>query len=109
MSIRPLLLAAAILFLAGSAVLFVVRRLNAPTPLEAAVNRVQIGMTLAEVEAILGPGTQVHSVPSYPSGPVVRGEVFYRWTATAVYGEEAIVGFKDGVVVDKWYHNLNYL
>ena len=66
-------------------------------------------MTLIEVEAILGPGTKVDAVPSYQTGPVLRGDVFYQWTATAVYGEEAIVGFTNGVVVDKWYHNLNYL
>lgn len=67
-------------------------------------------MTLAEVEAILGSGTLVNGVPEYPGNvPVVRGDVFYRWTATELYGEEFIVGFKDGVVYDKWYRNLNYL
>jgi len=67
-------------------------------------------MTLAEVEAILGTGTLVDGVPKYRGDvPVVRGDVFYRWTATELYGEEFIVGFKDGLVFDKWYHNLNYL
>lgn len=105
---RSLLVAASILFVAGSAIFFGLRWLNRPTPLESALGRVRVGMTIAEVEAVLGPGTLVDSVPWSGSQPVVRGDVFYRWTATAVYGEEAIVGFKDGAVVDKWYHNLNY-
>lgn len=28
--------------------------------------------------------------------------------AVGCYGEEFIVGFKAGVVFDKWYRNLNY-
>jgi hypothetical protein len=102
----PLLLAVAILFVASSVVFFAPR----PSRLEAAGHRVQLGMTLAEVEAILGPGTLVKGVPEYQGDvPVVRGDVFYRWTATELSGEEFIVGFKGGVVFDKWYHNLNYL
>jgi hypothetical protein len=94
----PVLTAAAILFLAGSAAVFVVRWATAPSTLEANFRRVQAGMTLGEVEAILGPGQQVDSVhvPRHPTGPVVLGDVFYRWTATELYGEEVIVGFKAG-------------
>ena len=105
-----LLLAVAILFVAGSAIFFAARWVASPSRLEAAGRQVQVGMPLAEVEAILGPGTLVKDVPQYQGGvPVVRGDVFYRWTATELYGEELIVGFKGGVVFDKWYHNLNYL
>ncbi len=105
----PLLLAAAILFVAGSAVFFAARWVTRPSRLEAASLRVQVGMTLAEVEAILGPGTLEKGVQYQRGGQVVRGDVFYRWTATELNGEEFIVGFEGGVVVDKWYHNLNYL
>ena len=105
-----LLLAVGILFVVGSIVFFAARCVFGPSRLEIAGRRVQVGMTLAEVEAILGPGTLVNDVPHYPGDvPVVRGDVFYRWTATQLYGEEFIVGFKEGVVFDKWYHNLNYL
>src|SRR5262249_15487146 len=104
----PLLLAAAILFVVGSAVFFAARWVARPSRLEAASRRVQVGMTLAEVEAILGPGKLDKGLQFLHGGHVVRGDVFYRWTATELYGEEFIVGFKDGVVVDKWYHNLNY-
>ena len=39
-------------------------------------------MTLSEVEAILGLGAHIKDVPHYTSGePVVRGDVFYGWTA----------------------------
>jgi hypothetical protein len=98
------------LIVGGSVVFFAVREIVGPSRLELAGRRVQVGMTLAEVEAILGPGTKVEGVPHYAGDkPVVRGDVFYEWTATQLYGEQFIVGFKGGVVFDKWYHNLNYL
>lgn len=108
--LAPLLLAGAILFVLGSAAFFAAGCVFGPSRLELAGRRVQPGMTLAEVEAILGPGTLVEAVPHTTGDvPLVRGDVFYRWTATQLYGEEFIVGFKGGVVFDKWYHNLNYL
>jgi HAMP domain-containing protein len=105
-----LLLAVALLFVAGSAIFVAARWVAGPSRLEAAGRQVQVGMTLTEVEAVLGPGTLVKDVPQYQGGvAVVRGDVFHRWTATELNGEEFIVGFKGGVVFDKWYHNLNYL
>jgi hypothetical protein len=94
---------------AGSVLFFAIHWVTGPSRLEAAGRRVRVGMTLAEVEAILGPGTLMTYVPQQPSSvPAVRGDIFYRWTATELYGEEFIVEFKGGVVIDKWYHNLNY-
>jgi hypothetical protein len=104
-----ILLAVAIVVVVGSVVFFAIREVVGPSRLELAGRRVQIGMTLAEVEAILGPGTLINGVPHYAGDePVVRGDVFYEWTATQLYGERFIVAFKDRVVFNKWYHNLNY-
>jgi len=66
--------------------------------------RVRTGMTLGEVEAILGPGEPIKSsqVPlDYYNGPVVRGDTFYAWHPKD--GTEAVIGFKDRKVYEKWF------
>jgi hypothetical protein len=106
----PAMLAGAILFLVGSVIFFVYRWVDAPTPFEASFGRVQVGMTLANVEAVLGPGKQVFDVPRHPDGPVVQGDEFYQWDSnTRGYPETILIGLKKGVVIDRYYHNLNYL
>jgi hypothetical protein len=85
-----------------------------------------------EVEAILGPGIQLSlkEVPTavvprpgvkvrkdrpggpwatqidYPTEdkPAVQGERFLRWESD---GDEVILGFKDGRVIDKYYWNCS--
>src|SRR5262245_8497153 len=68
--------------------------------------RVKVGMTLAEVENILGPGERQESQPGMPdykggSIPVVQGDEFYVWKAD---DDLAIwVGLREGKVHDKWF------
>ena len=95
----PLLLAVAILFVVGRAVFFGVRWVAGPSRPESAGRRVQVGMTLGEVEAILGPGTLLNYVPEHPDGPVVRGDAFYRWTATELWGEAPVIYVP---AIEKW-------
>ncbi|HLW68372.1 MAG TPA: hypothetical protein VKS79_23850 [Gemmataceae bacterium] len=67
--------------------------------------KLKIGMTLDQVELVLGePGVEmpVNEVPRYPSGPVVQGDSFYEWKGS-INGIKVIVGIKDGRVCDKWY------
>jgi hypothetical protein len=66
--------------------------------------RLRGGMTLSEVEAVLGPGTQIVGVP-FPSSPgMVPGDQFYRWRREQrlpgfVYRGWVIhVGFQNGRV-----------
>jgi hypothetical protein len=70
--------------------------------------RVKLGMSLSEVESILGRGTIEAGSPENPVCAVeeVEGDVIYRWCAN---GWEIFVGFKDGRVCDKviWY--IDYL
>jgi hypothetical protein len=107
--LRTILLAGAILFVAGSAAVFAFR-CAAYSAFERSCDRVRVGMTLAEVEAVLGPGERVTAVPQMGVRPVVGGDVFYRWAAVPRgYPEMMYVGFCGGVVCDTWYHNLNYL
>ena len=74
--------------------------------------RVEIGMTLQEVEAILGPGREISAkeLPGEPDfdepdldkrvKPVVQGDRFFEWLGG---GAEVFVAFRDGRVCDKWY------
>src|SRR4051794_8889707 len=66
--------------------------------------RINQGMTLAEVEALVGgPGQEIHSVPTYPGyKPVVTGDRFFRWEGD-VNSRRVIVGLRDGRVCDKWF------
>lgn len=68
--------------------------------------RIKNGMTLREVETLLGPGTETERqyVPttSPTREPVVYGDRFYSWKDVQT-GKEIFVGVKDGVVCDKWY------
>jgi hypothetical protein len=76
------------------------------TPLERAYRRIADGMTLPEVEAIMGkPGRELkqEELPrSWPDIPVVRGDHFYEWTGP-VNGQEVHVELRDGRVCDKSY------
>jgi hypothetical protein len=78
--------------------------------------KIREGMTLGEVEAILGPGVEIPKsrLPETPdftepdpekrSKPVVTGEQISRWSKGRIPGEtEIIIGFKDGRVCDKWF------
>jgi hypothetical protein len=63
--------------------------------------RIQVGMALGDVEAILGsPGTEIDEVPTTPEKPVVSGDRFFRWESNHT---EIIVGIRDDRVCDKWY------
>jgi hypothetical protein len=66
--------------------------------------RIHHGMSLSEVESILGPGVQEVSPPDLrlPDGqirPALRGETFrfYLGAGMAIW-----VGFREGKVCDKW-------
>jgi hypothetical protein len=79
-----------------------------PTTLEVNCGRVQVGMTLAGVEAILGPGERMNAAPQGRDGPVVKGDAVYFWNAPTRYPEAVVIGFTNGVVVDKLYQDRNY-
>jgi hypothetical protein len=77
-------------------------------------SRIKIGMSLDEVEAILGPGEQIslEHVTQIPGSPyakrkgnldlVVEGDEFFRWHNSKC-GMEIQLGLRDGRVCDKWY------
>ena len=64
--------------------------------------RVQPGMPIAEVEAILGAGeeTSVRWIPHTRTGPVVVGERYFRWQQDH---RKIVISFDNGQVVGKWY------
>lgn len=77
--------------------------------------RIQVGMSLVEVEALLGgtgeeirretlPGSPDYNEPvlSKRVKPVVTGDKFFRWYESPI-GKKVIVGLKDDKVCDKWY------
>ena len=59
---------------------------------------VRTGMTLEEVEGILGPGEPRAWPPWNRNGYSVQGEVFYVWEEEA---GDFWIGMRDGRVVDK--------
>lgn len=75
-------------------------------------DRVSIGMTLEEAEAILGPARKIplsrvpetpdHSDPTAPprSKPVVSGDEFYQWDQDDV---NLVVGLCNGRIHDMFY------
>jgi hypothetical protein len=72
--------------------------------------RIKTGMTLAEVESILGPGKQEKTKPGTMdqkgfSVPVLQGEELYVWEQDGylweLTGSRIWVGFQDGKVCDK--------
>jgi hypothetical protein len=91
-------------------------------------DKIAVGMTLSEVETLIGPGTEIDrsSLPKthrlkagvHPNRvgpqvtvvdhdlfeivPVVDGDVFHRWTENGG-GSYVILGFRNGRVCDKWY------
>jgi hypothetical protein len=68
--------------------------------------RIKEGMTVEEVEAVLGPGTETGS-PTSPGGrAVVTGDKIIKWNgenSTVLY-----IGFREGRVCDKhfWWPSL---
>jgi hypothetical protein len=67
--------------------------------------KLNIGMTVGEVEAILGAeGKEIaaSALPRYSSGPVVQGETFFQWEGS-INRIRVIVGVKDERICDKWY------
>lgn len=81
---------------------------------ERGFKKIEIGMDLDMVEAILGPGEQIPagSVTQAPGSPdarrrgnldlVVDGDQFFRWE-NAKYGRRIELGIRDGKVCDKFY------
>src|SRR5262249_12216929 len=71
--------------------------------------RINSGMTLEEVETILGAGTRVKNVPELQEGPrgrrpAVTGDEFYLWERDH---DNLWVGFKDGKVCDTFFWTPN--
>jgi hypothetical protein len=76
--------------------------------------KIEIGMTLDEVEAILGPGKQISvaDVTAVPGAPDAErkgdlylrldGDQFFRWKETET-GTEILVGVRNGKVCDRDY------
>ncbi len=67
--------------------------------------RIRNGMALHDVEAILGPGKEVHRkhLPvEKDKGQVVQGDRFFYWEYEPE-GIEIYVGFTDDKVCDKWF------
>jgi hypothetical protein len=63
--------------------------------------RIHLGMTLTEVESILGPGKKCSWPPTeWGIGPVVKGEQFFVWEDR---GMEFWVGLRDGRVCGTWF------
>ncbi len=66
--------------------------------------KIRLGMTVSEAEAILGSGQELEGkyVPYTDTGPVINGDRFFKWeggtTARAVW-----VGIRNGRICDKWY------
>jgi hypothetical protein len=84
-------------------------------------NRIENGMTLEEVTALLGPGDEVSGVPIYVDHsepdrekrfkPVVTGERCFQWpkgwsmySISDLGAVRIIIGLKDGKVCDKWIY-----
>jgi hypothetical protein len=70
--------------------------------------RVQVGMTQTEVEALLGPGTEIRTARHHPveNVPVVEGERFFEWPPERppISGDPyIIVTFREGRVCEKHY------
>jgi hypothetical protein len=67
--------------------------------------RIRNGMTLNDVEAVLGPAKEIdrkHLPVEKDKGQVVQGERFFHWEYEPE-GIEIYLGFRDGKVCDKWF------
>ena len=66
--------------------------------------RIHTGMTLSEVERVLGPGAKQDSPPGTPDSrgirPLVEGDQYYVWEQD---GLEIRIGFKEGRVYGKYF------
>jgi hypothetical protein len=69
-------------------------------------DKIEIGMTLSEVEALIGrPGKELKQegvTRQRNDRAVVEGDRFYKWTGP-INGQEIILGVRDARVCDKWY------
>ena len=76
-------------------------------------NQIQPGMSLAEVQSIMQDSGQEHSRESLPhhssgtgkSEPAVKGDYFVYWGQ--YFHLYIIVGFKNDVVVDKYFYSIS--
>ena len=77
-------------------------------------HRLRVGMTLSDVELILGRGTEIPErfvpieKPKGMGGPgtlVVHGDRFFEWRRGSL---EIVVGFRDGRVIEKSYWGRNF-
>jgi hypothetical protein len=84
--------------------------------MKAKFEKVQLGMSVVDVVAVLGNGTQLakEEVPLSPDFrrpegdrlvPVVTGDVFRKWTDPA--GNDIIIGFSNNKVVDIRYREVD--
>jgi hypothetical protein len=70
--------------------------------------KVEIGMTVKEAEAILGPSQEIgmELVPGTQDGPVVRGERLFMWAKgvpTPMSSRAVWVGVRNERICSKWY------
>lgn len=73
-----------------------------PHPLKVQYDQIEVGMTLAEVEEILGPGTPVENVPENRDGPIVTGDALFLWEEPRS-GVRIHMGFLKGKVLGTDY------
>lgn len=86
-----------------------------PTLTQETFDQVQVGMTLEQVEEVLGGpgekevaggfGATSAGITTYTSSEGLSEQV-YVWKERARGGVEVIVKFKDGKVVTKWHRGL---
>jgi hypothetical protein len=70
--------------------------------------KVKIGMTVKEAEAILGPSQEIgmEHVPGTRDGPVVSGERLFMWAkevSSPMSSRAVWVGVRNGRICNKWY------
>jgi hypothetical protein len=108
------------ILLAGVAILLLILWPK-PDAFRARYDRLQLGMTVPEVEAILGPGEEVPEdrMPGVPPhvrpmrdgrfAPLVEGERFFRWQEQHEgFPPRTIwVGVRGGKVCDKMFHQFS--
>jgi hypothetical protein len=65
-------------------------------------SRIHVGMALAEVKSILGPGKECSWPPFGGPGnrPLVQGERFFMWHNKST---KFFIGLRDGKVCDTWF------
>jgi hypothetical protein len=87
-----------------------------PGPTQCNYGRVSTGMTLSDVEAILGPGDEippgavpVHARDKRGNIEFVTGDRFFQWPKGRgpfmAGGRQIIIGMRNDRVCDKWWHD----